>query len=315
MEDASVKIPVLFVVFNRPDTALQAFQPIKRYRPDRLYIAADGARPEREGEQELCDKTRALILKEIDWDCAVKKLFRDENAGCGRGVSEAITWMFKTEEYGAIIEDDCAVSDDYFRFCEELLPRYKDDDRIAQISCFVPRHSKKETNTYYFTGYPEIWAWATWRRAWKHFDFEMSQWKQIRLRIFSRFSFFEACMRWYFWRQMYLDCRKNQKPHTWDYQWSIYIFMERKLCISPYTNLVMNIGFGEASTHGMDFDNPLAKTVRGTLTFPLLHPEAIQSDEKREKKFSREYIVYYVNNFLRKAGKGLRGIFTGRFAL
>jgi hypothetical protein len=309
MEATAAKIPVLFVIFNRPDTAVESFQPIKRYRPDRLYIAADGARPEKEGEQALCDRTRALVLKEIDWDCEVKKLFRDENVGCGRGVSEAVTWMFEAEEYGAIIEDDCVVSDDYFRFCEELLPRYKDDDRIAQISCFAAEYSKKETNTYYFTGYPEICAWATWKRAWKNFDFEIKQWKQIRLRIFSRFSFFEACIHWYLWRQIYLGFRKKQKPHAWDYQWSIYIFMQRKLCIKPYTNLVRNIGFGGASTHCADVDNPLAKAVQGTLTFPLLHPEAIQSDKGREKKRSRKYVGYYVSLLLRKAGKSLQNLF------
>jgi hypothetical protein len=302
MEETAAKIPVLFVVFNRPDTAVESFQPIKRYRPDRLYIAADGARPEKEGEQSLCARTRALVLKEIDWDCEVKKLFRDENVGCGRGVSEAITWMFETEEYGAIIEDDCVVSDDYFRFCEELLPRYKDDDRIAQITCFVLNQLQKEGNTYYFTGYPEIWGWATWRRAWKNFDFEMRQWKQIRLKIFRRFSFLEACIHWYLWRQVYLTFRKKQKPHVWDYQWTMYIFMQRKFCIAPYTNLVMNIGFGDTSTHCKDTGNPVQKAVHGALTFPLVHPDIIQPDKKREIICSHEHIMYYIRLLLRKAG-------------
>jgi hypothetical protein len=306
MNDTVEKIPVLFVIFNRPDTAVESFQPVKRYRPDRLYIAADGARSEKEGEQALCDRTRSSILKEIDWNCEVKRLFRDENVGCGRGVPEAITWMFETEEYGAIIEDDCVVSDDYFRFCEELLPRYKNDERIAQITCFVPGLSKKETNAYYFTGYPEIWAWATWRRAWKNIDFEMKRWKQVRLKIFKRFSFFEACIHWYLWRQTYLTFKKRRSPHAWDYQWSIYVFMQRKLCIEPYTNLVRNIGFGEASTHCADTDNPLAGAVPGVLIFPLVHPEVIQPNKERERKRSREYIWYYVNLFMRKAKKGLR---------
>jgi hypothetical protein len=305
MESTTVKIPVLFVIFNRPDAAMESFQPIKRYRPDCLYIAADGARPGREGEQGLCDRTRDLVLKEIGWDCEVRKLFRDENVGCGRGVSEAITWMFETEEYGAIIEDDCVVSDDYFRFCEELLPRYKDDDRIVQITCFVPEQHLKEINSYYFTGYPELCAWATWRRAWKNFDFEMKQWNQIRLKIFGRFPFPEACIHYYLWRKTYQTFRKAQKPHAWDYQWSIYIFMQRKLCIEPYANLVRNIGFGNDSTHCADTANPLARAVHGSLIFPLIHPDVIRVDKKNEKRRSRAYIVYYVNLFLRKVTRGL----------
>jgi GT2 family glycosyltransferase len=306
MEGTTAKIPVLFVIFNRPDVAVESFQSIRRYRPDRLYIAADGARPEKKDEQELCNRTRDLILKEIDWDCEVKKLFRDENVGCGRGVLEALTWMFETEEYGAIIEDDCVVSDDYFRFCEELLPRYKDDDRIAQINCFVPGRSLKEANSYCFTGYANISGWATWRRAWKHIDFEMKQWNQIRLKIFGRFPFFEACIRYYFWRKTYLTFRKGQKPDAWDYQWSIYIFMQRKLCIEPYANLVRNIGFGDDSTHCADIENPLARAVHGSLLFPLFHPKVIQADKKGERWRSHTFIMYCINLFFIKVIKRLR---------
>jgi hypothetical protein len=306
MSQLSKKIPILFIIFNRPAVALESFQAIRRYKPERLYLAADGPRPDKTDDRSLCEKTRELIVKQIDWDCEVKKLFRNENVGCGRGPSEAITWMFETEEYGAIIEDDCVVSDDYFRFCEELLPKYKDDDRIGQINCWVPRTAKQESNTYYFTGYPEITAWATWRRAWKNIDFEMKHWKAVRLNIFSRFPFLEACIHFYLWGKVYRLFQRGIKPDGWDYQWSIYIFMWKKLCIEPNVNLVRNIGFVAGSTHCEDTDNPLAKTAHGSLAFPLVHPDEIAWDRAREKRRSHTYCMYYVKLLLRKVKRALQ---------
>jgi hypothetical protein len=294
------KIPVLFIIFNRPAVALESFQAIKRYKPERLYIAADGPRSEKEGEQVLCEETRQIILNEINWECNVRKYFRNKNIGCGRCPSEAITWMFNTEEYGAIFEDDCIVSDEFFRLCEELLPMYENDDRIAQIDGFVPNYEKNETSTYHFTGYPEIWGWATWRRAWQNFDFEMKNWKYTRFKVFGRFPFIEACLHFYIWEKMYSSFRKDMKPHIWDYQWSTYIFMQKKLCIEPAVNLVRNIGFGTESTHCSDTDSPLKKIETGNLTFPLIHPKSINWDKTREKKYSRVYVMYFIRLFFRK---------------
>jgi hypothetical protein len=308
MDDAVKKIPVLFVIFNRPAVAVEAFQSIKRYQPERLYLAADGPRPEKEGEAELCRETRELILKEIDWECEVKKLFRAGNVGCGRGVSEGITWMFETEEYGAIIEDDCVVSDDYFRFCEELLPEYKYDDRVAQINCFRKDNIPEYADTWYFTGYPENLGWATWRRAWNNFDFEMKQWKRIHGKTFTRFSFWEACLHYYLWNKVYRVFQQGKKPDAWDYQWSIYIFLNKKLCIEPHVNLVRNIGFDATSTHCTDTENPIAKAVYGKMTFPLARPGAVQWDTKRERKRSHDYGKYYGVLLWRKLQKIFRQI-------
>lgn len=302
------KVPVLFIIFNRKDRALESFQSIKRYRPTHLYIAADGPRTDKPGEKALCETTREAILNQIDWDCELFTLFREENVGCGRGVSEAISWMFETEEYGVINEDDCMASDDFFHFCEILLPLYKDNPDIAQINGFDLKYSSKQSNTYYFTSYPEIWGWATWKRAWINIDFQMKSFPDMRSRVFTRFSLMEALIHYFFWNRLYKHIERGEKIYAWGFQWSIYVFMNRKLCINPLANLIINTGCGEG-TNCNDPNTPLASAKYGKIQFPLLHPAIVAVDMAREGKRSREYVALYRNVFYSKVKRTLKHLF------
>ena len=118
---------VLFLVFNRLDTTKQVFEAIQQAKPPRLYVAADGARELKEGEAEIVKAVREFVIQNIDWECEVKTLFREQNHGCKMAVSGAIDWFFANEEKGIILEDDCLPSQSFFWFCEELLYKYKDD--------------------------------------------------------------------------------------------------------------------------------------------------------------------------------------------
>ena len=150
--------PILFLVFNRPDTTQRVFAQIRKIQPKQLFIAADGARKGKEGEQERVAQVRKLILEGIDWDCEVKTLFRDENLGCGKAVSEGITWFFKNVEQGIILEDDTLPDLSFFPFCEELLERYKDDERVAMISGYCKFGKYKSPYSYSSTnGMSDVW--------------------------------------------------------------------------------------------------------------------------------------------------------------
>ena len=175
------KLPILVLAYNRPDFVAQVMQVIQTYRPTRLYLACDGPRPQKEGDVERVSDTRETMLKAVDWDCDVHTLFREKNRGCAYGVYEAISWFFRHEEYGVIIEDDVLVSQDFFKLCEALLPRYNNENRIMQI---VSRNTSKRTdipNTYVYTQSDSCWGWATWRRAWAHMDMSMSGAKTITI--------------------------------------------------------------------------------------------------------------------------------------
>src|SRR5262245_55441705 len=98
--------PILLLVFNRPETTSRVFQAIRAVRPNKLYVAADGPRSDRAGEAERCVEVRRIATA-VDWPCEMRTLFREENLGCRRAVSGAITWFFEQEEAGIILEDDC----------------------------------------------------------------------------------------------------------------------------------------------------------------------------------------------------------------
>ena len=142
--------PILFLIFNRPDTTIEVFNRIKKIQPKYLFVAADGPRQDKIGEKEMCEATRAII-EQIDWDCEVKTLFRESNLGCGKAVSEAISWFFVHNEMGIILEDDCLPDLSFFSFCENLLEKYKDDSRISTICASNYQLQNNTSNSYYFS--------------------------------------------------------------------------------------------------------------------------------------------------------------------
>lgn len=239
---------VLFLVFNRLDTTKQVFEAIRQAKPPRLYVAADGARETKEGEAEKVKAVREYIISNIDWECEVKTLFREQNYGCKMAVSSAITWFFENEEMGIILEDDCLPSQSFFWFCEELLERYKDDMRVGQISGFNPLVEFDFNGASYgFSKFGPIWGWASWRRAWKNYDVDMKNWEIVKKSNHS--DFFTDSRQEKQWRIELFDRMYNKEIDTWDYQWSYTKLTESQLSIIPSVNFIKNIGFGEDATH------------------------------------------------------------------
>jgi hypothetical protein len=157
----SYPVPILFIIFNKQEETKRVFQTIRFQKPSVLYIAADGARNDKEGESVKCDAVRSWVLNSIDWDCEVKTLFRNENVGCGRGPSEAISWFFDHVEEGIILEDDCLPNSSFFDYCKELLPKYREDSRISILSAnnFQPNQPLSLDGDYYFSVFPSTNGW------------------------------------------------------------------------------------------------------------------------------------------------------------
>lgn len=237
------KTPILFLIFNRPDTTETVFQRIKEIQPKYLYVAADGPRKNKEGESDLCLKTRKII-EQVDWDCEVKTLFREENLGCKKAVSEGISWFFDNVEEGIIIEDDCLPSKSFFSFSEQLLDKYRNDERVMCISGENPLDSKISEQSYYFSTIPHIWGWATWKRAWKLYDVEFKNFNKFISSNAIQNIFSQKEVQQY-WNKIFTRV-KNNEINTWDYQWTYALFINNGLSIIPSKNMVSNIGFGHA---------------------------------------------------------------------
>ena len=169
------KSSVLFIFFNRLHESLLTFSKIREYQPTKLYLAADAGR--NESEKEVCLKVRKAILDEIDWECEVHCNFSNINLGARYRIESAINWAFLKEEALIILEDDCLASSSFFTYCETLLLKYKDDKSVMMISGTNESLEINKDKDYYFSKLPHTWGWATWKRAWKLYDYELSIWK------------------------------------------------------------------------------------------------------------------------------------------
>jgi hypothetical protein len=253
-----LRTPILFLIFNRPDETAKVFAEIKKQKPLQLFIAADGPRNDRPGEKDLCELTRNNVLKAIDWNCEVKVLFREENLGCGKAVSQAISWFFEHVERGIILEDDCFPADHFFSYCETMLERYDQDLSVGAISGFNFGHQADHCLR---SRYINMWGWATWKRCAQAVDYQMKSWhaksyfsRDLWLIDRTRIGIFVNEQWIKYWKKMFLSVNiepvKGRSINTWDYQW-VYFCLDKKLSIIyPPHNYIQNLGIGTVNaTH------------------------------------------------------------------
>jgi len=271
-----MKTPLLFIVFNRPDTTARVFEEIRKAKPCRFFIAADGVRVGNEDDKVLCQKTKDIV-KNVDWNCEVKTLFQEKNLGCKNAVSTAINWFFENVEEGIILEDDCLPNPSFFTFCEEMLEKYRNKENIGIISGdnFIQEKILENINPnkdeYYFIRPVYIWGWATWKRAWNKYDIEMKSWPEVREqkkinKIFENKNVADFYN--HLFQYAYIGGAK-----TWDIQWLFSCLMNNLLCIVPPRNLVSNIGIaGVHSKTESPFNNMPTESFS---VENLKHPEYI----------------------------------------
>jgi hypothetical protein len=265
-----MKAPVVFIIFNRPDTTARVFEAIRQAKPSLLFVIADGARTSKAGEAEKCAAARAII-DGVDWDCEVRTNYSDVNLGCGKRVASGLDWVFQEVEEAIILEDDCLPHPTFFQFCEELLEYYRNDTRIMAIAGNNFQRGKKySAASYYFSRYPHCWGWASWRRAWQYYDFKMSIWPQIRGGEWLD-NMLDSKKSVKYWSEIFDNMHYKELIDIWDYQWTFACWIQSGLSILPGVNLISNIGFGEDATHTVE-NSPLANLPVQAVEFPLIHP-------------------------------------------
>jgi hypothetical protein len=296
---APLQTAVLFLVFNRPDATERVFEVIRQAKSSRLYVAADGPREGRVGEAECVAKVRKIATA-VDWPCEVKTLFRDKNLGCKKGVSSAITWFFEQEEQGIIIEDDCLPHLDFFSFCENLLDRYFSDERISVITGDNFQNGTwRGDASYYFSKYNHCWGWATWRRAWKHYQGDIKFWPKWKTSDAWKKYKSDKIERKY-WEKIFDSCYTGQID-SWAYPWTASTWHKNGLTVTPNVNLVTNIGFGEGATHTK---KPAKFSYMPTMELShITHPKQVIIDIEADKfafdnVFGGKYLRFPYNWFI-----------------
>jgi len=272
-------VPICFIIFNRPDTTEIVFKQIRALEPKKLYIVSDAARDET--EKEIVQRTRAIVEDNVDWECEVIKNYAHVNMGCGPRVSSGISWVFEREEELIILEDDCVPDQSFFCFAQEMLEKYRNDERVMYISGDNFHKDVFIHDSYDFVKIGWIWGWATWKRAWNKYDFRFSHWKKDRetVRRFYTKDEYEVFAR-------DLDSLTERGLYTWDYQWQYSCAINGGLCIVPKVNLVNNIGFRPDATHTKT-TNPYYDGTTKTLMFPLKDPETILPNVEYDRKTLR----------------------------
>lgn len=277
--------PVLFLVFNRPQHAEAVLDRIRAARPPRLYLHADGARPDRAGEAERVAATRQ-ILEKIDWDCQVFRLYRDQNLGMREGVAAAISWFFQHEEQGVILEDDSLCDPSFFQFCEEILEKYRSDERVMHVggsNLLADRTRREVSESYFFTGFSFVWGWAGWRRAWQKMSLELDG-----LADFEREKSIEKLLHDPLAQAYLLDkfwVTRHRKNKSWAYAWQFSVLKNNGLCIVPTVNLVENTGIGDPAATNTSSDSAAAKIKSEQVSFPLRHPERVEKNHSLDQQF------------------------------
>jgi hypothetical protein len=285
-----MKTPVALNLFTRPDTTERVFEIIRQAKPPKLLVFADGPRSDRPSEAEKCAAARAIIER-VDWDCEVLKNYSEANLGPGRRISSGLNWVFDNVEEAIVLENDCVPHSTFFRFCDELLELYRNDTRIVSINAQNVQLGHKRTEySYYFSRYTHSWGWATWRRAWHHYDFDMKLWSEIEAKNLLSDIFADRQTEKY-WTEIF-QAMYEKYIDTWDYQWTFACWLQSGLSITPNVNLVSNIGFDSEATYSTNKKSQFNNVPREAIEFPLKHPPFMirnaQADNFTQKTMFRK---------------------------
>lgn len=275
-----LETPVVFIIYKRPETTRRAWEAIASQRPRRLFIVADGPRPDRPEEAEKVAQTRAVVER-VDWKCKVDRVYASENLGLRRRVVSGINHVFSQVERAIIIEDDIVPAPSFFPYCDDLLERYCEDERIMAVGGFNPYPRWLRTSySYYFSRYAHPWGWATWRRAWAKYDDDLSLWPRLRDAGWLDDVFEGNRRAARYWRGIF-DQVAAEKIDSWAYRWMFACWAHSGLTALPAVNLVANIGFGGEATN---------TTIRrrkemdvGVVSIPPHHPPFVTRNTEADR--------------------------------
>lgn len=281
-------IPVVLIIFNRPNLVRQQIDRLRQIAPSQLYVVADGPREDRQDEKEKCLEARQAIDK-VDWECSITRDYSDKNMGCASRIVSGLDAVFSKYERAIILEDDCFAEPAFFDFCKELLDKYSNTEQVMQVcGTNLVKDNHSPNASYRFSRHVVCWGWATWARAWKSNDLEMTLADDKIHSVLKRNLNNDIAVS--HWKWLISRVRKRELD-AWDYPWQLSVWRDEGISILPNFNLVSNKGFGEDATHTKNPDAKLANINTENMSFPLVHPKDLSFDERMDAKFVHEILV------------------------
>ena len=271
--------PVAFITYIRLDTTIQAFESIRNAKPAKLYHISDAANTEE--KQKKVDEVRRYVRENVDWPCELITNYASENMGCKNRIVSGLDWVFEQEEKAIIIEDDVVVSNSFYRFAEEMLDKYADEEQVMMVTSGNGVTSYNNGNDYWFSRNCSIWGWATWRRAWAKNDAALSRWPEYR-KSKTLYQFYDERAAMKFERG--IESVYRGELNTWDYGWLLAKAANKGLEIVPKVNMVKNVGIeSEEATHDSNINEELFVN---EITFPLKHPDSVCAEDEYDKEYA-----------------------------
>ena len=288
----TLKTPVALMLFNRADTTARVFAEIAKAQPKQLFVIADGPRPHVVTDAQKCAAARA-VTEQVDWECDVKRNYAHHNLGCGMRPATGLTWVYEQVDRAIVLEDDCVPDPTYFAFCEEVLERYRDDERVMHVAGnnFQCRQAHGNTS-YFFSRHPMLLGgWATWARAWRRYDMELKLWPALRDTPWLEYIVGEprgASV----WRRIFDTAHAAGQGASYsDYQWTFACWAENGLSVIPNVELCRNIGFDNDATHEFAADCPWRVSRTEPMNFPLIHPASVTPDAEADLAFNQRVLL------------------------
>jgi hypothetical protein len=290
MNQQQLEVPVVLLIFKRPDTTQKVFEAIRQAQPTKLLVVSNIPQSHKTEDIQKCQEARAII-EQVDWNCEVLKNYAVTYLGCKERISSGLDWVFQNAEEAIIFEDDCVPHPSFFRYCQELLDYYRHDERVAAITGDNFQLNQQRTHySYYFSRYTHFWGWATWRRAWQHYDVNMNLWEEVKSAGWLKDLLTDA--RTISWWSETFEATYVGRKDTWDYQWIFSCWLRNSLCVTPNVNLVTNLGFRADSAHNRDPYDWRANLKTVPMEFPLKHPKFMVRDSQSDSITQKRYYEY-----------------------
>ncbi len=279
---------VLLITYKRLDTTLKVLETIAAVQPRKLYIASNAPNPLKEDDTEKVMQVRTILEEKITWPCQVQKLYRTEHLYAKNSIWTAIKWFFENEEEGIVLEDDVFPDPSFYFYCEDLLNRYRNDERIRFINGCNFGYKGIHEESYGFTRFMNMWGWASWRRSINIVDSDMVAWKKLP----DKNKFLEHVIDEQspntkgifveYFRTLFDDITSS-KIESWDYPCIFSNFLTNTFSIFPSRNLIKNLGFNNDGTH-TNFDSYFISGLKiGKLDIPLKENSDLRIDKNYEK--------------------------------
>jgi hypothetical protein len=281
-----IKTPVSLFIFNRPKQTMRVFEAIRDIKPSKLFIIADGPRPDKKDEKIECERARSIV-KLIDWPCDVRTQFSKKNIGCKTRIVSGLNWLFSQVDECIILEDDCLPHKDFFRFAEAMLKQHRHNHDVGIISGNNLIADQTDIpDSYYFSNIPHMWGWATWKRVWQHYEVKP---KNLNFDIESGAfkKMIPSYLDYPFWEERLIATYEGNMD-TWDYQFAYMMWKHNFLSVVPRANLVTNIGFGPGATF-TKFDDRQSNLPLTAMDDVIKHPAFVIVNHRLDQLEVRSY--------------------------